>query len=247
MKQRLKQFVAERQVRVLKPYVLPFAILLSLVVLLGTTLAWFTASDNMLNPMKNPPKGNFGVDLVDVFTPPEPNDPPLEPGVGNSVDKRVGAYNTQTVDAFVRLLVIPVFVTSDGTLLPAEFGKEVIIVSENTTDWAYCAYDGYYYYKDILPAGKSTDVGSLNKNLFNKVYVAAGLPDEYDGATLKIEVKCEAVDTVRYHYREGWWALPPLNGANAPYNALSEYTADGYTIDSVWAAIDGLLKPKTKA
>ena len=194
--------------RKVKPWVLPFAVVLALVIVLGSTLAWFTSASGVLNALRREPRGTFRIEAVDVFTPPE------NPGKGTqNIAKRVGAVNTQDIPGFVRLLVIPTFVTDDGTLLPAAFGIHVIINDLNTTHWRYCPSDGYYYYLDILMPGKSTDIGDLNRNLFNTLEIAGSLPEEYNGATLKIEIKSEAVNDLKWNYREGWWGsqAPPTD------------------------------------
>jgi hypothetical protein len=116
----------------------------------------------------------------------------------------VGAVNTKTVPAFVRLVVEPRIVMADGkTVLPAALGTQVMISDLNTTDWRY-GNDGFYYYLHILQPGQSTD--AIGQNLFNAVHFSTtGLPAEYAGAQLKIEVKCEAVRAVRWDYRLFWW------------------------------------------
>jgi hypothetical protein len=173
--------------------VLLLSITLSMVLLLAGTFAWLKASDSVNNQFKLP-QFQFDIPAVDIFTPPAN---PMNPD-GSPVDKRVGAVNNGDLPGFVRLLVLPTIVASDGlTVLPARLGTE-IIADLNTTDWADGG-DGYYYYLSKLPAGQQTP------DLFTNVRLAAGLDDSYKNASLTIEVKCEAIDTKKWNYRIGWW------------------------------------------
>jgi hypothetical protein len=213
--------------------------LLTMLTVAGS-VAWFTAHDRIVNQSKMPQQAvsvtgggavengtttaphptypDFDAELVDVFTPPAT----LAPSV--SIEKRVGAQNNKTIPAFVRLIVLPSIVMADGkTVLPAKLGEQVLITDLNTTDWR-AGGDGFYYYLHMLQPGESTDV--IDKNLFNHVQLAAGLPADYDGALLKIEVKCEAVRAYKWDYRQYWWdsasapVANPLQGIDTALAAL---------------------------
>jgi hypothetical protein len=204
-----------------KPFILLFCVMLALFLNLGSTGAWFTATDARTNSFTGDPRKDFNIGVVDVFD----SDPPTSNLVWV---KRVGAINYAKKAGFVRLLVMPAFLAADGeTILPAEFGVHVLIEDLNTADWM-AGGDGYYYYKHILEPGESTDEMSPKKNLFNAVSISDALGDEYDGAHLKIEVKCEAVGIRKWDYRMGWWG-----SVNTP-------TALGLS------AVDALLAPLTQ-
>jgi predicted ribosomally synthesized peptide with SipW-like signal peptide len=195
-----------------------FALISLLVV--GATLAWFTAHDAKRNTLRTANTG-FSVEAQDVFTPPAM---PLDPGV--EVDKRVGAQNTGEEPAFVRLMVLPTVVAADSaTLLPASLGNEVELTDLNTADWIYGG-DGYFYYKYVLQPGVTTT--SLGKDLFTKVRLNPALDAAYQNATLTIEVKCESSDTAKWNYRVGWWgtaAAPAAPGLLAVDTQLSGLAA----------------------
>ncbi|MDR1928098.1 MAG: hypothetical protein LBQ33_05615 [Oscillospiraceae bacterium] len=196
-----------------KLVMLPLSMLLALFVLIGGTLAWFIATDGRINPFRTG-KYEYQVQAVDVFSAPAS---PAQPG--EIVSKRVGAVNNGELSAFVRLLVLPSILSSDGsTLLPASFGSEVLIVDLNTTDWINGG-DGYYYYLHRLDPGVSTT--DLAQDLFSQVRIAPGLSADYNDANLKIEVKCESTDIMQWNYRIGWWnsADPVTAGALAPVDA----------------------------
>ena len=198
MRQRKRAFTDDwrHRLRMLKPLVLVFSVVLSVFIVLGSTMAWFTAGDTMRNPIKTPLQG-FLIELVDVFT------RPPKVVIGEHIPKVVGAVNKDTKPGFVRILVLPVFMTPDGTLLPAEFGVHVD-ADWNLADWK-SGGDGHYYYLHRLEGGQSTDTMSPKRNLFTEVWVLPGLPAEYKNATLRIEVKLEAVGIEKWEYRLGWW------------------------------------------
>lgn len=186
-----------------------FSLLLAGVLVLGVTFSWFTSSDSHTNPLKST-QYDFTVVVVDTFTP-EPSTP-----VDTPTPKQVGAKNIGNAPAFVRVLALPVIVAADGTILAAGFGG-VITADMNDTVWTEGG-DGYYYYLDVLEAGKETPL------LFSEVTLPQGLPEAYDGARLKIEVKCEAADTAQWNYRQGWWgseSAPQSAGLQKVDNVLS--------------------------
>jgi predicted ribosomally synthesized peptide with SipW-like signal peptide len=181
--------------------VIAAAIPLSLVLLVTSTYAWFQAKDSVSNVITVGQR-QFSIPAVDVFTPPTD---PIKPG-GAAVDKRVSATNTGSIPGFVRVLVLPTAIGSDGkSLLPARLGSEITL-GQLSGDWADGG-DGYYYYLKVLPPGATAP------DLFNKVSLAAGLGDAYKGATFKIEIKSEAIDTAKWNYRIGWWGTDAVPSA----------------------------------
>ena len=213
-----------------KPLILAFSLIFAFVVMTGSTLAWFISIDSSVNNLQAPPDEKFSVSVVDVFNP--------TPRPDKTYSKRVGAANLSEKPAFVRILVMPSFLAADGsTVLPATFGTHVMLEDLNLAawngagwiggDWAYGG-DGYFYYLHVLPGNTSTDISGLNQNLFNAVKVADNLPAEYKNAHLRIEVKCEAVNTKKWNYRSGWWgkdtapASPPLSDIDAVLSAMAQ-------------------------
>lgn len=187
-----------------------FSLLLAGVLVLGVTFSWFTSIDSRSNPFASAPY-DFTVILVDTFTPGS-NTP-----VNTPIPKQVAAKNIGSAPAFVRVLALPVIVAPDGTILEAGFGG-AIAADMNDTMWAKGG-DGYYYYLNVLEAGKETSP------LFSEVTLSPTLSAAYEGARLKIEIKCEAVDTAQWSYRQSWWGT-----ASAPQNPTLQ------TIDNVLSA-----------
>jgi len=175
-----------------KAWTLVVALVVIIVVSISGTLAWFSAQDNIVNRFQGK-SGSFDIRVVDIFSKPD-----TPPNAGEIVEKTVGAQNLGKDPGVVRLLVLPTLVASDGTsVLEANMTDIIIIDDLDTTNWYYCAADGYYYYKGILEPETSAP------NLFTSVRLASGLGSEYEDATLKIEVKCEASGVK--NYRTSWW------------------------------------------
>lgn len=196
----------KRSFRKMKPLAAPLSLVLALFILLGSTMAWFVATDGKVNPFRAPAY-TFAVHTVDEF--PNPGKPFAE---GGTYEKRVGAANVGDYPAFVRLMIQVTIISADGTtVLPASLGVEVEALDLNTTDWMY-GDDGYFYYLHKLNAGVSTT--DLGHDLFSTVQIADGLAEDYSAARLKIEVKCEASDIEQWNYRQGWWGA-----ATAPTGA----------------------------
>lgn len=72
--------------------------------------------------------------------------PDPDPKPGGSVKKTVKVKNTGDVPCFVRTQVL----FSNGE------AEVVSTIDFNTADWTERQADGYFYYKHILPAGKSS-------------------------------------------------------------------------------------------
>jgi hypothetical protein len=177
--------------------------ILAAVLLLGGTIALMKSSSSVTNHL-SAPQYQFDVSIVEVFDPPAG---PIDPW-GDPIEKRVSATNNGDLPGFVRLLVLPTVIAADGyTVLPARIGTE-IIADLNTSEWADGG-DGYYYYLDVLAPTQTTPA------LLNAVSLAANLDERYKGATLSIEVKCEAIGIKKWDYRVGWWGGPDAPGNTA--------------------------------
>lgn len=110
------------------------SIIVAGMIVAGSTFAWFTSKDEVTNRLTA--HADYGVSIVEDFTPPEDWTP------GQEINKDVSAVNTGNVDAFVRLgllydakLTVPTTFTaaidSNATELPTESG--LTAVELNTT------------------------------------------------------------------------------------------------------------------
>jgi len=216
----------KRRLRGLRRHTLIFSLLLSFVLALGGSFAWYTVADNVVNNLvSRDSPSRFHVRAVDEFT--------AAPDHGVYA-KRVGAVNLDNRPAFARLLVSAVFVIDSpaggppivmhATIGPPGSGAMVIMADFNASDWKDGG-DGYFYYLRVLHALESTDTGwntGNDRNLFNTVTMGT-LPAGYENARLVIEVACEAVGvTPPGEYINGWWhgVTPAANPLLAVHTAL---------------------------
>jgi len=174
-----------------RPWLLLMSAMVSLLLLVGSTFAWFTQSDSVSNPFKTK-EFPFTFEVDEVFT------PPAEPGPGDNVEKEVKVKNTGELPGFVRVLLLTEIIGGDGTPLPAGAGVVAFEDVAPITDWIL-GPDGWWYYLDKLEPGDSTPA------IVSGVTFAPGLPPEYENAAMKIEVKVEAAELKQWVYREGWW------------------------------------------
>jgi len=80
-----------------KPLILMMALTFALVTVISGTFAWFTSHDSVTNHMETGSLTNGDAKIVEIFDEDEPLDP------GTSVDKFVGAVNTGSTEAFIRI------------------------------------------------------------------------------------------------------------------------------------------------
>ncbi|MGY3749832.1 SipW-dependent-type signal peptide-containing protein [Vagococcus acidifermentans] len=192
------------------------ACLVTALLILTSTLAWFSAADSKENNFKSA-HYEFQVNVVDHFL------PPLEIEPDKEITKIVSATNTGTVDAFVRVMVFPVAL-KDGIPMEVNLNDRVQLSSPNITHWRF-GNDGYYYYLGKLSPGETAPT------LFESVTltIPAGA-SEYADAEFDIIVKTEAVDTVKWNYRSSWWGTQEEQDAS----------------DTAYKAIDDILSSLTK-
>lgn len=117
--------------------------------------------------------------------------------IGGSYAKDVKVTNKGTTNLFVRVMILPKVQSSNGLLLPAAIGKELSI--DLNTDWIDGG-DGYYYYLDVVKPEIKTSA------LFTSVTLSNNLDQRYEGASLSVQLKSEAVTPANHEYRKAWWA-----------------------------------------
>lgn len=132
---------------------------------------------------------------------------------GQSVDKLVSVESVAgSSDAWVRVKV--------ESTITAAGGKENLPTSgmlnfDIQPGWVAGA-DGYYYYSVPLTAGKKTP------ELFTKVTFDPGMPNEYQGCTVNVNVFAQAVQV--------------KNNTGAGETPITELTASNYTQIAGWPA-----------
>ncbi|MBO0458810.1 hypothetical protein JZO77_18915 [Enterococcus hulanensis] len=187
-------------------------IILAVVLVALSTFAWFTTSDSMQNKFKS---GNplFDVALVDDFTSPYELTPETE------INKVVAAKNTETIDAFVRMMVFPAAL-KDGEPFEVQLEDHVQLIGLDTSKWKD-GKDGYFYYLDKLAPGETSS------NLFEKVklIIPNDQKDNYKDVTFDIVAKTEAIHTKKYDYRISWWGTDDPQTAE-PLKTIDETLAE---------------------
>lgn len=109
---------------------------------------------------------------------------------GTEIDKVVNVKNTGDVDTLIRLSVEKVFGTrkEDGSFETDEtLNPEMIEIAYNTASWTK-RDDGYFYYKSILKAGKTT-----KEPLFTSYTLSQETGNEYKGKEARIIVRMESI------------------------------------------------------
>ncbi|WP_137664653.1 hypothetical protein [Enterococcus hulanensis] len=187
-------------------------IILAVVLVTLSTFAWFTTSDSMQNKFKS---GNplFDVALVDDFTSPNELTPETE------INKVVAAKNTETIDAFVRMMVFPAAL-KDGEPFEVQLEDHVQLIGLDTSKWKD-GKDGYFYYLEKLAPGETSS------NLFEKVklIIPNDQKDNYKDVTFDIVAKTEAIHTKKYDYRISWWGTDDPQTAE-PLKTIDETLAE---------------------
>lgn len=196
-----------------RPVLLIFCIILGVLLVVGSTFAWFTASDTRTNPFR-------AKDYVFDFKVTEEFTPPTEVEPGDTITKEVAVTNTGDLPGFVRVLVHTEIVAADGTLLPSDSSAVSFEDIADTDDWRY-GEDGYWYYLHVVEPGEKTP------NIFTGVTLLSSVNEQYKQAGMRVDVKLEAVETKKWEYREGWWGsdspptTSPLNAIDAKLAALA--------------------------
>lgn len=158
------------------------------------TLAYFNAEDTAHNVITS---GGVGIQLIEktksgdtLVDFPEDGLSGILPGT--SASKIVSVENTGSADAWIRVKVEMTITGSDREALPLEIGGADSVIPVITftpgESWTL-GEDGYYYYNAAVASGKSTET------LFEEVYFAAQMGNEYQNCTANLVVTAQAVQT----------------------------------------------------
>ena len=124
------------KIRKYKIHIIITAALICNIAAVGGVIAYLTSADTAVNTYG---VGHVDTDIVEEFDPP----PELKPGV--SFEKNVKVKNTGECPSYVRVQAV----FTDGDM------EKLCDVDWNTNDYEY--RDGYYYYKNILEVGETTE------------------------------------------------------------------------------------------
>ena len=155
------------------------------------TLAYFTSENTAHNVITS---GGVNIEVVEKTKNTEGAlvDFPKEgmKGImpGTDVSKIVSVKNTGESEAWVRVQVESMIKAADGSNLALEIEK-VGPVMTYTVGSNWTLDNGYYYYKEPVKAGESTDI------LFDTVTFAPEMGNDYQNCTANIEISAQAVQT----------------------------------------------------
>lgn len=161
------------------------------------TAAYFVAEETAYNVITT---GCLYMDLVEET---EDGKPWPEDGVSNvvpgiAVGKVVTVLNKGSVPFFTRATVETVIYPAEGA--PEDLSTEYITLDLNTEFWT--EWNGFYYYNRILEPGEETEP------LFTKVSFGPEMGNEYQNATVEINVLAQAVQSANNGtdplYALGW-------------------------------------------
>lgn len=184
--------------------------ILSVLLVVGGTMAWFTATSpevvNTFNAgtlkiqLNDKTKGLEGA-LVDF-----PVNGFVNVNPGDKYDKIVSVTNTGSKRAFIRVKLTPEFTGE----FDEGFTPDLNLVTYPILNGWILHADGWYYYPQEVVANATT------LNLIEEVkFAGAGMGNEYQGATFTLKVKAEAIQ-VTNGAALAEWGVDPLTLVLAP-------------------------------
>jgi len=195
--------------------VLGSVVVLAALLIVGGTMAWFTASSG---PVTNQfTAGTVKIELHDLTYDDEqnlvsfPGDGISNVNPGDEYDKIVYVENTGSKAVYVRVKLTPQWKKGE-VALPLTVGEPPVYMATFPLvgDKWVLHTDGWYYYKDPVASGSAT------QHLIDKVVFAGkAMTNDYQGATFTLEVEAEAVQASHEAYKDEW--DPALEDILTPY------------------------------
>ncbi|MDD5803609.1 hypothetical protein ACTQWG_16870 [Blautia sp. HCP3S3_H10_1] len=158
----------------------------------GSALAAWNVSEYAINLLS---MTSYKNSIDENYNRPDHVDP------GQKVVKEVYIKNEGDVDSFVRVKIRRTFGnSSDAGGFAEEPGldPEMIEIHYNTDLWKY-EDDGYWYYKDVLRAGKSTE-----KPLMDSYYLSEKADNRYKNKEARIIVNLESIQAEGGEMKNIW-------------------------------------------
>lgn len=128
---------------------------------------------------------------------------------GNKTNKIVTIPNQGSTPALIRVAIVPRWVDESNNPWPGDVSSNVVNIEyANSSSWLK-DNDGYHYYKSIVPGGTSTNeiIKSVSLNIFDDNGNFKPGYDQYEGKTLIVDVKAEAVEASQEAYSKVWPVL----------------------------------------
>lgn len=154
------------------------------------SLALFTSQDSEINEFET---GNVKIGIVEN----DGNGFSCQPtGTTTDCPKKVQIENlTLKTDAVIRVAIVPYWQAGDGNAWPGDVSSSVVnLVFAEAWSSSWLKIGDYYYYKSLVSPGRE----NMTQPLLEKVTVNIptephDLTDRYNGKTLVVDVKAEAV------------------------------------------------------
>lgn len=176
-----KRFKENNNLNINKKFIIIFSIIavIAAITISIKVYAYLTHKDTVQNDMV------MGFNKISLL---ENYNPPLEMAKGISFTKEPYAVNTGNVDCYVRIKSL----ISDSRV------ADGITIDYNDEDYTYNSQDGYWYYKEAIEPGEST----------NPLFTTVTIDSEADDKVLDgfdIYVYAESVQTVEGKTMEQTW------------------------------------------
>lgn len=168
------------------------------VAMVRPSLALFTSQDSEINEFET---GNVDIEIIENFDGCELTESP------KTCTKEVSIQNiTSKTDAIIRVAIIPYWQDETGKAWPGDVSGSVVQLNfaENYSASWVDGEDGYYYYNQLVSANEET--AQLLSSV--TVTIPENLQDRYEGKTLIVDVKAEAVQPTMAAVDEVWPNLP---------------------------------------
>ena len=175
-----------------RSFVVLAALLVLVLGIVGTTLAWLTdTTDALTNTFEY---AKVSCEVKEAFD-------------GNT-KSNVQVKNTGTTDAYIRATYVVTWQDDNGNVSGQPVQNTDYTISLNTNDWT--EKNGYYYYKYVVPAD------GLTSNLINSCRVEDGV-NPPDGYYLCVEILATAIQSRPAKAMGEAWGYTMNNGMLTPY------------------------------
>jgi len=179
--------------------VLGSVVVLAALLIVGGTMAWFTASSD---PVTNKfTAGTVKIELHDVDGNGNAFGPISNVNPGDEYTKVVYVKNTGSKAVYVRVKLTPGWIDAEGQSLELKVnGLDMATFPMVGNKWLLHT-DGRYYYKDPIASE------AVTQHLIEKVvFAGAAMTNDYQGATFTLKVEAEAVQASHEAYKDEWGA-----------------------------------------
>lgn len=185
---------------------------ISVLTVLGSTIAYFTTSTDFVNIFKTALYQN---EIVEEFVAPDNWTP------GTTTNKQITIKNTGSINMAVRASYVEEWTSSNGTKLPLRDSENNVAAIINFNQGWTKNSDGYYYYgaKENMTKLHPNEItnsflsgvtfnnnikSSLRETISNdgKIVTYSSTGSGYDDATYKLTIK---IDTIQYDQAQYVW------------------------------------------